>query len=1135
MSAFRILGPIEVVADSRPLAVGGRRQLKLLSLMILHPNRALSTDALIDAVWGSDRSAGALNRLQMAVTRLRRVLGPLDENGTSRVRTVGGGYLLSIRPDELDADVFRAGVRRGRQALGSGDAEGAVSLLNDALGLWRGEPLAEVSFEEFAQPEIRQLEELRILAFEARIEAEMRLRRHGELIGELEGLLAEHPTRESLAAQLMRALYRSGRQHDALAVFQRTRAQLIAELGIEPGPALRSLQSEILEQRPSLEIESAGLERRAGAPATTEAPASVIPSGTVTMLFTDIEGSTALVHELGDGYGELLLLHDRVLREACSRHRGVEVAHLGDGLFIAFTSARAALDSALDAQRALARAKWPGDVEVRVRMGIHTGEPRVYEHTYWGEDVHYAARVGDAAHGGQVLVSAATAALVADADLRELGEFRLKDFPVPRRLLQLGFEDHPPIRTLGPLTSNLPTSRGTLIGRERERRQLIDLLDSTDAPIVTITGAGGAGKTRLALAVAESIAEDLKHGVFFVPLAEIGDPEEVPAAIATRLGIRLPETGDSMQRIAAAVAGRRLVLLLDNFEHLLAAGPGIATLAANGPDLRLLITSQAPLHVRGERVVPLGPLALPTEATAESVADAAASQLLLERARAVAPDLRLTEANAEAIAELCRALDGLPLALELAAARLAAISPADLLTRVSHGIDALGRGSHDLPMRQHGLRAALGWTHELLDEHQAAVLRRMSVFAGAALLERVERVCGAGGVDVLDAVAGLVEMSLVTRTGDGRLRLHATVRSFAWEKLKEAGESREVQHRHAQALAEAATSWGRRFLLDVNEVQAAATAEQADVSAALLWASEEDPECFARLAGGAAMILVLGATIAQWRGLIEQAVERDVQTAEGRTWLHLAASLAALHGADLRLADAHVQSAIAAADESGDVWLACLMRTCSVLNQTMGEPGHELRDQYSDLCSRVRMLHDPEFEAMVRAIEADLLITEGRVLEAEPMLFTLSQARWRTDFIARMAAYEWPECLLAIGEYDRALAACGESLKTARDRAETLIMAYKVDGIAMALCGLERYSDCLAAAGCAETVHKTGGPIISTVRKEMYEEVLDRARAALSPQDASAAYARGAALPLDHAVDLALRLAGELPVDAPVV
>ncbi len=823
VAKFRILGPVEVWHEDEPIPLGGPRQITLFAFLVLHANHAVSSDVLIDGVWGADRR-GATKRLSVAIARLRRALEPLRDNGAPVLRTVRGGYLLSVSADELDAEQFDALLREGREALDAGEAQRAGDRLRAALALWRGPALAEVSFEDFAQAEIRRLEELRLVALEARIDADLQLGADAGLVGELGALLARHPTRERVAGQLMLALYRTGRQAEALEVYRRTHAHLAGELGLEPGPELRERQAQILGQAPAIDASLRGdrwLTRQR--PVAREA---------VTMVIAEIEGSGRL-EELGESYREVVNGVDQLLHRVWGRRAEAQVAELGDGLLAVFASPQAALEAALAARDAPASVQWPAGAKVRLRIGVHTGQLQTIDGGYWGEDVHYAARLAQAAHGGQVLVSGVTAALAPGGALVDLGEHRLNDFAVPRRLFGLGAGPHRLPRTGDPLRSNLPEAPRELIGRDDERAELVAGLRAGKTRLVTIIGGGGCGKTRLALAVAEAIVDVLADGAFFVALAQVSEPDAVPAAIAAPLGIHLHADGEHVQAIGLALSDRKLLLVLDNFEHLLGAAPLIAELLASAPQLRVMVTSQAPLRIRGERLLTLGPLELPQADDPASVAAAAASRLLLARAREAEPGFELTADNAVSLARLCRALNGLPLAIELAAARLTFLSPQELLARLDQGIDALGRGPRDLPPRQRGLRAALDWTHGLLSEDQARLLRRLGAFAGPVSLERIELVVG-GGVDLLEALAQLVDLSLVTRAGDGRFILHVAVRDYARDRLAAVGEGPELALRHGQAFAEAAESWGSRFLFDVGAVQSAVLREEADIGQAHL-------------------------------------------------------------------------------------------------------------------------------------------------------------------------------------------------------------------------------------------------------------------------------------------------------------
>jgi predicted ATPase/DNA-binding SARP family transcriptional activator len=1111
---FGILGPVEAWLDGERLTVGGPRQLALFAFLVLHANRAVSSDELIEGVWGADRS-GAAKRLSVAIARLRRALEPLDREGGPVLRTVRGGYMLSVSADEVDAWQFDELMRAGLDALDAGQAARAGGLLRAALALWRGPALADVGFEDFAQAEIRRLEELRLVALEARIDADLQLGEDAGLIGELAALVARYPTREHVASQLMLALYRSERQAEALEVYQRTRTHLNGELGLEPGPALRALQAQILEQTPAInqnlrEIEGTRRER----PMAGDA---------VTMVIAEIDTSPPL-KETGELYGEVVGELRELLRRVWGRRAGAQVAERGDGLLAVFASPQVALEAALEARDAPATAAWPGEGEVRLRIGVHTGRLRISGGVYWGEGIHYAVRVAGAAHGGQVLVSGVTAALVPDAALVDLGEHRLNDFAVPRRLFGLGVGSHRVPRTGDPLRSNLPSVHGELIGRDGERAELVATLRAGESRLVTITGSGGSGKTSLALAVAEVIIDVLADGAFFVALAQVTGPGAVAAAIAAPLGIHLPDCGDQAQALGLSLSDRELLLVLDNFEHLLDAAPLIAELLAGAPQLRVMVTSQAPLRVRGERALALGPLEVPQADDQASVAAAPASRLLVERARQADPSFELTADNAGSVARLCRALGGLPLAIELAAARLTLLSPIELLARLDEGIEAIGRGPRDLPARQRGLRAALDWTHDLLNENQARLLRNLGAFAGPVSLERIERVCG-GGVDLLEALARLVDLSLVTRAGDGRFVLHAGVREYAREKLTAAAAGQELARRHCEVFSEAAEIWGSRFLFDVVEVQSAVLREEADIGQALTWAAVADPECFARLAGGASMSLLFAARLPPWTEAIEQALARAEIAAKPRTWLLLAASLAAFQRQDVHLARARLASTVVAAEQAADPRLACLMRTCSVIFHVLTGTTVGVRDEHSLLSERVAELGDRELVVLVAGLEPYILgYCERRHTEAAAIWSALIADQTRNDFAGRTALYCWPDCFLLAGEYQTALDGYRAALRTARERAYSPTVAYQLEGIAIALSGLGRHDEALEAAGWAGSVRQTAGPAVNSWYKEMLDGAMRHSRAALGAPHASTAYARGRVLTLDGAVNAGLEV-----------
>jgi predicted ATPase len=494
-----------------------------------------------------------------------------------------------------------------------------------------------------------------------------------------------------------------------------------------------------------------------------------LPSGTVTFLFTDVEGSTRLTRDLGERYADALADHRRKLRHAFVAHGGVEVDTQGDSFFVVFASARDALAAAAEAKDALS------DVPLAVRIGIHTGEAVVSDEGYVGLDVVLGARIAAAAHGGQVLVSPTTRALAGDeVVLRDLGDHRLKDLDEPVRLYQLGQDEFPPPTSLS--WTNLPLQPTPLIGRERELREAGSLL--AEYRLVTLTGPGGSGKTRLALQIAADAVADFDHGVFWVSLQSLVDPALVEPAIASAVAAR----GELVDHLRS----RRTLLLLDNFEQVAEAAPVVSSLLAGASQVKVLVTSRQPLHVAGEREYPVLPL--PED-------DAVA--LFAERARAVRPDFEPDPA----VARICRRLDGLPLAIELAAARVKALRPAALLERLERRLPLLTGGPRDAPPRQRTLAATLEWSYDLLEDPERKLFARLGVFTGGWTLEAAEDVCGAD----LDTLQSLVDKSLV-RT-DGRYTMLEIIREFALDRLVASGEADVTRRRHAEhylALAQAA-------------------------------------------------------------------------------------------------------------------------------------------------------------------------------------------------------------------------------------------------------------------------------------------------------------------------------------------
>ena len=495
-----------------------------------------------------------------------------------------------------------------------------------------------------------------------------------------------------------------------------------------------------------------------------------LPSGTVTFLFTDVEGSTRLLDELGAaGYAEALAEHRRVLREAFRAHGGVEVDTQGDAFFVAFLTAPGAVGAASEALGGLAAGP------IRVRMGIHTGTPYVGEEGYVGVDVHRAARIAACGHGGQVLVSTSTASLIDLGGLRDLGEHRLKDLSAPERLYQLGAEEFPPLKSL--YRTNLPIPATPFLGREHELAEVCGLLK--EARLLTLTGPGGTGKTRLGLQAAAAAGERYPDGIFWVPLAPLRDPELVLATAGQAFGAK--------DGLAEHLADKSLLLLFDNFEHVVEAAPRLSELLASCPNVHLLVTSRELLRVPGEQAYPVPPLE-PEDGT----------ELFVARARAALPSF----VASDMVPELCARLENLPLALELAAARVRVLSPEQLVERLSQRLDLLKAGRGVDP-RQQTLRATIEWSHELLNDDEQRLFARLAVFVGGCTLESAEAVCDAD----LDILQSLVDKSLVRVRDGNRFWMLETIREYAVERLEQSGEAEDLRHRHAQhflALAEEA-------------------------------------------------------------------------------------------------------------------------------------------------------------------------------------------------------------------------------------------------------------------------------------------------------------------------------------------
>jgi predicted ATPase/DNA-binding SARP family transcriptional activator len=626
----RVLGPVELVGEDGPVPLGAPKQRRLLSTLVVHAGEARSADLLIDAIWGPSPPTSAAKLLQTYVSQLRKALP-----APARIRTRGAGYALELEDESLDAARFERLLSEGRAASRERNPALAASLLRRALGLWRGQAYGDFAYEEFARAEAERLEELRLVALEERIEAELALGRHDDLLPELRSLAAAHPGRERLQAQAMLTLYRCGRQSEALDLYTDARTRLRDELGLEPSAELRELQRRILQQDPELAV--------AAAP---EAPASALPS--------------------------------------------------------------------------------------------------------------------------------------------------------------------PP---------------NPLLGRGRELAELRELLLRDEVRLLVLTGAGGSGKTRLALEAAREAAESFANGAAFVNLAPLRDPALVVGAIARALGIPDVSGQDSLETLADALGPRELLLLVDNAEHVRAATPSFVELLARAPHLTLLVTSRVVLHLSGEQVYPVEPLAV-----------RAAVALFLERAREAEPRFHPDTEAEQAIQRICERLDGLPLVIELAASRVRTLTPFELLDRLDPRLPLLTGGPRDLPARQQTLRATLEWSFGLLADAEGRDLCYLAVFAGGCTLEAAEAVSGT----TLERLSSLVDANLLLRaaTGKGsRYSMLETIREYAAERLDALADVEALRRRHADYYLELARSANLASDAHGEQRHDLVISEQANIRAAIDWAA----------------------------------------------------------------------------------------------------------------------------------------------------------------------------------------------------------------------------------------------------------------------------------------------------------
>jgi predicted ATPase/DNA-binding SARP family transcriptional activator len=868
---FGILGPFEVADDQRrKIALGGRKQQAVLAILVLHAGEVVSSDRLIEELWGDRAPATAAKTLQIYVSKLRKALG----DGV--VLTRAGGYVLDL--DRADVDVYRfeALVVEGRQALAS-DPGRAARCLADALTLWRGQPLAEFLYEPFAQGELPRLEEARLAALEDRIDADLALGAHAALVGELESLVREHPLRERLRGQLMLALYRAGRQAEALEVYQRARVHLAEELGLEPGPALKALQAQILDQAPALQQ---GVEDRTSPPAPHPSSRRVPSSTTPT----------------SDGEPAEMLPQEQV----------------------------------------------------------------------W--------------HAGRTA----------------------KTRPVNRLL------PRPPTVT---------------IGRAREVQAVCAALEDPHILLVTLLGPGGVGKTRLALEVAHALQASTPDGVYWIELAGVARPEDVGATIARALSV-VPAPGEGVaEALTRFLATKRLLLVADNFEHVLTAADLLAELLRACSDLKILATSREALSLSAEHRFPVSPLTLPAVSDRVPVAEvekAPATALFLAAARRLDNGFTLTPATAPLIAQICARLDGLPLAIELAAARTELFGIETLAAGLASFGD-LGKGPRDAPARQRTLAATIDWSYRLLDPAQQTAFVRFAVFAGGATLEAAQAVTGAN-VEVLEE---LIAKHLVGKRegydGSPRLMMLETLRQYASERLAGDPDRKFVQHRHFESYIQLVENAVPRLYTHA-DADAMATIEQDidNIGLALRWALAHEPDSSLRLVGmlGEYWWLTDELDGLQW---IDAALEAADEHAplEDRAHAELARAYQLTLGGRIEAAHDAAAAALGMYERAGDERAISLMMVhLSLYRSWLGDPDGA-RAWADGACRRARLTGDRALLGKVLAISTGNIRAEERQAVLEEAAGLLIEAG---DYRHLQAVYtNYGYAALKDGEVEEAL------------------------------------------------------------------------------------------------------------------
>jgi predicted ATPase/DNA-binding SARP family transcriptional activator len=900
---FRVLGPLEVWDQGRRLAITGEKQRALLALLLLHANRVVSIEQLIDGLWGEQPPRSGAKAVQVRVSQLRRAFEG-ERVTRSPIMTRAPGYLVELDPDALDLHRFERAIVDSDRALAANDPRGAAALLRDGLALWRGQPLAEFASLPFAQGAAGRLEELRLAAVERRIEADLALGRHADLVGELGQLITANPYRERLRAQLMLALYRSGRQAEAVDVYQETRRVLVDELGIEPSESLRQLERAILRQEANL-------------------------------------GATDPQHR------------------------------------------------------------------------------------------------------------------------------------------------HAPTTT----ATSLPAATTLFIGRGQELAGAKALLRRDEVRLLTLVGPGGVGKTRLAMELAAWAADDFEHGAFWIPLASIDDSALVELTIAQTVG--------ATDGLAEYLAGKRALLVLDNFEHVTEAALALPRLLAGAPGVKLLVTSREPLHLCGELEFPVLPLS-----------EGEAVELFATRAR--------VGQHLDAVAEICRRLDCLPLAVELAAARTKVLPPPTLLARLDHSLPLLTGGPRDAPKRHRALRDTIEWSYDLLHFDEQQLLARLGVFVGGFTLASAEDVCGA----TVDQIQSLVDKSLL-QADEGRCAMLQTIREYALERSAELDDADELRARHADYFLRVAERYdqARRGELQSTALDAL-EAEHGNMRAALAWSGLHRPDLQMRLTLALAHLWLVRGYHGEARKWFEELLARNAESGVARTKaLCWAANFAWMHGEDSH-AKSLAQDALGRARRGGDArWIASALIPLGVVAVRAGDFEHarSLFEQSADL---FRELGDGWELALSLSNLGDVARTQGHYERAKT-LYEGALAGFKEQGDERLTG--WALCNLGLiaveqGHSRAAWELLEQSLQASGALRDCEATAYVLEGIAAVAASEGQAERAVRLLAAGDSLLRQMGAVLWPVERRLHERTMAAATSQLGQELADATWAEGIAMTLDDAV-----------------